>query len=74
MLEENLNPTESLSNYYFENFEIRVETLEVGYVIAVGCKRFAISNKEILINMLTKYFTSPEELQKQFHNKTLIIK
>ncbi len=61
-------------SFYFENHEIRIETLEYGYVLAVGCKRFAISNKETLINMLTKYFNNPEELQKQFHNKTLIIK
>jgi hypothetical protein len=74
MSEEEAMDCKSWSNYHFENFEIRVEILEVGYVIAVGCKRFAISNKETLINMLTKYFNNPEELQKQFHDKTLIIK
>ena len=55
-------------------YDVRIETLDEGYVIRVGCKAFAIQNKEVLISMLTKYFNNPEELQKQFINKTLIIK
>ena len=65
-------PTEEL--FYFENHEIRIETLEYGYVLAVGCKRFAITDKETLLNMLTKYINNPAEIQKQYHTKTLIIK
>jgi len=60
--------------YYVENYEIRIETLEYGYVLAVGCKRFAITDKETLLSMLTKYINNPAELQEQYHNKTLIIK
>jgi hypothetical protein len=60
--------------YYVENYEIKIETLEYGYVLAVGCKRFAITDKETLLSMLTKYINNPAELQKQYHNKTLIIK
>lgn len=55
------------------NYEIRIETLEYGYVLAVGCKRFAITDKETLLSMLTKYINNPAELQKQYQNKTLII-
>jgi hypothetical protein len=60
--------------FYVENHDIRIETLEYGYVLAVGCKRFAITDKETLLSMLTKYINNPAELQKQFHDKTLIIK
>jgi hypothetical protein len=59
--------------FYVENYEIRIETLEYGYVLAVGCKRFAITDKETLLSMLTKYINNPAELQKQYQNKTLII-
>jgi hypothetical protein len=60
--------------YITENYEVIIETLESGYVLRVGCKKFAIANKNILINMLTKYFTNPAEIQKQFWDKTLEIK
>ena len=74
-MEEVPNPS-GLPNgsFYFENHEIRIETLEYGYVLAVGCKRFAITDKETLLNMLTKYINNPKEVQQQFYNKTLIIK
>ena len=59
---------------YIENYEFTISTLDHGYMIRVGCKSFAIESKETLLNMVTKYFNNPGELQKQFRNKTLIIK
>lgn len=64
----------SIDYDFYENYNVQVETLERGYVLSVGCKRFAIESTEVLINMLTKYFTNPGEIQKQFHEKTLEIK
>jgi hypothetical protein len=57
-----------------ENYDVIIETLDSGYLLRVGCKKFAIADKNILINMLTKYFTNPAQIKKQFRDKTLEIK
>lgn len=59
---------------YVENYSVSIDTLDHGYIIRVGCKSFSIESKETLLSMITKYINNPGELQKQFKNKTLIIK
>ena len=65
---------EDLRELLVEKYEINIEPLDLGYKVKVGCKSFAITSTETLINMLTKYLNNPGQTQKEFHNKTLIIK
>jgi hypothetical protein len=59
---------------YYEKYDIQIDELDYGYRVKVGCKGFAIESKETLLNMITKYINNPAEVQKEFFNKTLIIK
>ena len=62
-------------NYeYHEKYDVQIQELDYGYMVRVGCKSFAIENKETLLSMITKYINNPIKIQKEFHNKTLIIK
>lgn len=67
-------PVQAKEEYYAENHSIHIETLDLGYKVNVGCRSFAITSTEVLINMLTKYLNNPGEIQQQFHNKTLEFK
>lgn len=62
------------AEYYAEKYDINIESLDLGYKVRVGCKSFAITSTEVLINMLTKYLNNPSQIQEQFHNKTLEFK
>lgn len=74
-METTLQPVcEDSREFYTEKYEINIETLDLGYKVRVGCRSFAITSTETLINMLTKYLNNPGQTQKEFHNKTLIIK
>jgi len=56
------NPTPS----YSENYGIQIETLEFGYVLSVGCKRFAFETKERLLANLTEYLADPAKAQQKW--------
>lgn len=45
------------SDYSFRDF--KVEKLNYGYIVHVGCHKFAIETKENLIKELTEYISDP---------------
>jgi hypothetical protein len=75
--EEAMNVTPKIpctNEAYHEKYDVQIQELDHGYMVRVGCKSFAIENKETLLNMITKYINNPAEVQKEFFNKTLTIK
>lgn len=52
--------------YQGENYGIQIETLEFGYVLSVGCKRFAFETKERLLANLTEYLADPAKAQQKW--------
>ena len=41
-----------------------------GFVVEVGCRRFAFENKNSLLRALRQYFDNPEEVEKEIAEKT----
>jgi hypothetical protein len=60
-------------DFLIEKYDVSIETLDYGYKVRVGCKSFAITSTEILVNMLTKYLNNPGEVQQQFYQGKLEI-
>lgn len=53
----------------FKIRNIRIEQLDNGYVVKLGCKDFVIEDKDNLINLFTTYINNPNESEVKF-NKT----
>lgn len=51
--------------YGFRDFQ--VSKLNHGYVVTVGCSKFAIESNEKLIKVLTEYISNPSEKEKKWH-------
>lgn len=45
---------------------INIEQLDYGYIIRVGCQRFAVETHEKVINALNEYMTNPDETQRKW--------
>lgn len=54
--------------------EINIVTLDMGYVIRVGCQSIAISDVETLIEKLEEYLRDPRATEKKYNEKTLFKK
>jgi len=48
--------------------DIKIEQLDFGYIVSVGCKRFAISTKEDLLARLYNYINDPANTEEQYLN------
>ena len=51
--------------------DIRIEQLEYGYIIRVGCQSFAIEQADKLIEYLTEYINKPDETEKDWYSGIL---
>jgi hypothetical protein len=51
---------------------ITIKQLDLGYVVKVGCKSFAIETKEKLLDALEAYLTKPDEIE-NLYNKGKIL-
>lgn len=49
-------------------YDIKINKLDAGYIVNVGCKNFAIGTKEELIIKLTSYINDPKRVE-ALHNK-----
>jgi len=47
-------------------YDISITPLDFGFIVKVGCKRFAIESKDRLINELTHYINNPSEAYKDW--------
>lgn len=52
-------------------YELRVQQLDRGYIVNVGCKSFAFENQEVMLGMITEYITNPNKTEDSFYNGTL---
>ena len=53
-------------------YQIFINPLDYGYMIEVGCQRFAIENVETLITKVSAYLRNPQEVITQWNeSKTL---
>jgi len=43
--------------------QIRIEEVDLGFIVGVGCQTFAITEKEDLIKYLTNYINKPKECE-----------
>lgn len=51
--------------------DMQITQLNHGYVIAVGCQRFAIENSSTLIAKLSEYILNPAETEQKWNDKKL---
>lgn len=51
--------------------DIQITQLNHGYVVAVGCQRFAIENSSTLIAKLSEYILNPADTEQKWHEKKL---
>ena len=47
---------------------VTVEELTTGFIVGVGCRRFAVSTKEELISKLVDYIKQPDETEKRYYD------
>lgn len=47
-------------------YQIIIEQLDLGYLVNVGCKRFAIQTAEDLLEKLKTYILAPDETEKKY--------
>lgn len=52
-------------------YGIRVDGLNIGYVLNVGCQSIAVQNKEQLKKLICDYIDNPEEVAKKYTEGTL---
>jgi hypothetical protein len=50
---------------------IEIEELNRGYIVRVGCQRFAFSQKEELVKKLTEYINEPYKTEKKWYEGSL---
>lgn len=50
----------------YPRHEIRVNPMDHGYLVQVGCKSFAIESKDKLLTYLAMYIDSPEATTKKY--------
>jgi len=48
-------------------YNIRIEALDYGYLVKVGCQTLAIENKKKLIEKLSAYLDNPGEFQQKWN-------
>ena len=48
---------------------INIEQVDIGYMVRVGCKQFAIEDKVRLIRLLTSYIDDPNNLTSYFNKE-----
>lgn len=51
--------------------DIRIEQLDFGYIVKVGCQSFALPNLESMLKLLTQYLYFPKEVEDQWRKGTL---
>lgn len=55
-------------------YDIRIESLDYGYLVRVGCQTLAIENKKKLISKLSEYLENPSEFQEKWNaNRPLLM-
>lgn len=50
---------------------IQIEQLNHGYVVVVGCQRFAIENKDALLHRLGSYLSDPGKVEEEWQSGKL---
>ena len=56
----------------FPRYQISIYPLDYGYMVEIGCQKFAIENVENLIERLSAYLRTPQEVITQWNeSKTL---
>jgi len=46
------------------SWPIHIDSVDNGYIVTVGCKRFVIPTTPDLINLLDEYLNNPQELER----------
>ena len=55
--------------------DIRIRQLDYGYTIEVGCKKFAIQDRNQLLDLLESYIKNPAKIEKEYYeNKETFFK
>jgi len=77
-MDETLNPSIAETNTYenepqeyptettAENYTITITPLNYGYIVTIGCQKFAVESSSKLIKELDKYLTNPNEVSKNW--------
>lgn len=50
---------------------IQIEQLNHGYIVVVGCQRFAIENKDALLHRLGSYLSDPGKVEDEWQSGKL---
>lgn len=53
--------------------EISITEVDRGYIVRVGCKTFAISSKEELIEKLIGYINNPKDTERKYYEGILFV-
>lgn len=51
--------------------QIKIQSLNHGFIVTVGCQQFAIEDRLKLINLLSMYLANPKETERQYFQNTL---
>lgn len=69
------NPASSEELYTPDTiYRIMITAVDFGYVVEVGCKKFAISKTELLVSLLTDYLSNPLETHQKYFNGEILKK
>jgi len=47
---------------------INIEQLDLGYIVTVGCQKFAIESSDKLVDALSKYLKDPSKVEKEWYD------
>lgn len=56
---------------YFQSHSIEIKILNRGYLVGVGCKTFAFTDKDDMIKHIDAYLSNPKEVTELFNNNKL---
>ena len=54
-------------------YTVNIRTLDRGYLVEVGCKSFAFTSREELLDLLGKYLNDSQEIEKSFFSNKLFL-
>lgn len=56
---------------YFQPHSIEIKILNRGYLVGVGCKTFAFTDRDEMMKHIYAYLTNPKEVTELFNNNKL---
>lgn len=71
---ERIEGGEEIFESMFKPRRIKIEPLNHGYVVWVGCHKFAFESLDYMLQLINDYYKDPGAIEAKWHNGELLSK